>query len=418
MEQHSDRIPIVIGVTGHREIPEKFIMDLQERYPHTEVAILASEEDGVKTAQYVTAHSHFLFDLWDGAALPALALFEDIERFNADAEKHRDRIDKQRETAVSDCLNGQVLPEDVRAGVGSLADVYAAADTLSLCYQRKRSAAIRNLSLIGLFLVLAFLLYDELVSVLALGVYGALLIPAYFIFLRSRRGRWHERYMQYRLLAEMLRTELFMRLAGDDYLPKIAPWRQERATLFAQGAILPFTITPSEAGGDIALAEQIWVDGQLDYHRASRRKKGRQHRFNERSQRSLLIAAILLYLAGLIGELAAHGIMEQPLIDLAPLTLFADGVLTWSSLYKILLGIIFAATAFLSNYYGKLALPEWIDSDEKMERLFALTKQELTENAGDATRQHAVLTALADAHVEETVSWYCYNSKKPPELML
>jgi hypothetical protein len=87
-------------------------------------------------------------------------------------------------------------------------------------------------------------------------------------------------------------------------------------------------------------------------------------------------------------------------------------------LFKLALGLLFAGAAFLSNYYGKLSLPEQIANDEKMERLFSLAKNELAAHAGDAAYRHAVLRQLATAHIEETVSWYHFNSKNAPELLI
>jgi len=371
--------------------------------------------------------------------LPALPFFEDVEAFNRDVAKcaglrrenpslrkfARPRPGRWQETAsatpIAAGANGE-RSGDCDGSLGSppepLPAVCAAADALALCYQGKRNAAIRNLSLIALGLVFFFLLYDEVSVYLSLVLYGLLLIPAFLIHRSSKKGMWHERYMRYRALAETLRVQMYLRAAGGAGRVRIAEWRRERVLDFVQGAVLPFLVPPCAGAGGLDAVQKSWIDGQLSYHRYSRQKKGRRRLVNESASLRLMAAALVFYLVALFCEGFLHNNMGNVLLDFSFVPISPGAALTMSALFKLILGLLFAAAAVLSNYYGKQSLSEQIANDEKMERLFALAKDALASHAGDTAFAHALLRSLADAHIEETVSWYHFHSKNAPELLI
>jgi hypothetical protein len=351
------------------------------------------------------------------AGWKGLPVFEDIEDFNRDLFTHATYI-KQNETAcISGCLGDFPFSEDHTSQ--SLAGAFAASDSLALLYQRKRNKAIGSLSFVALGLVLSFLLYDEAESVTALVVYGGLLVAAWLIYRRVDKGKWHERYLLYRTLAETLRVQLYMYVAGMEFQPEIPAWRRERRLTFIQGATLPFTITPLQSHKNLQWVEACWIEGQLAYHQGSLSKKGRRNQLNTNMARWIMIVAVVFYFIVLIGETAfPNRIMNSVIIDFSQTLLPAKALLTVSGLFKIIFGTLFAGIAFLSNYYGKQALPEQMDNDHKMQHLFSLAKKEMTDGNGKPEYKQLVLRSLASAHVEETLNWYSHNSSNAPELLI
>ncbi|MDR0844369.1 MAG: hypothetical protein LBN71_04050 [Tannerella sp.] len=346
-----------------------------------------------------------------------LPVFEDIEKFNLDVSANATYIKQNEAACISGCLGDSALPEDNTSQ--SLAGAFAASDALALLYQRKRNTVIGSLSFVALGLVLSFLLYDEAESVTALVVYGGLLVAAWLIYRRVEKGKWHERYLLYRALAETLRVQLYMRVAGMEFQPEIPAWRRERTLTFIQGATLPFAVTLPQFSGNRQSVEAYWIEGQLAYHQSSISKKGGRHRLNIAMTQWLMLVAVAFYLVVLACETAfPNVVMDAVIIDLSKTPLPAKALLTVSGLFKIILGTLFAGIAFLSNYYGKQALPEQMDNDDKMQRLFSLAKQEITGSNGKPASKQLVLRSLASAHVEETLSWYIYNSNNAPELLI
>jgi hypothetical protein len=351
------------------------------------------------------------------AGFGGLPVFEDIEKFNHDVSVNARYIEQNEATCISGCLSDASLPEE--SVFQPLAGAFSASDALALLYQRKRNTAISSISFVALGLVLSFLLYDEAASVTALAVYGGLLAAAWLIYRRVEKGKWHERYLLYRALAETLRVQLYMRVAGMAFQPEIPAWRRERALTFIQGATLPYTVTPLQSNGNVQLVEKCWIEGQLAYHQRSMSKKGSRHRLNIAMTRWLMMVAVVFYIIVLVCETAfPETVMGAIVIDLSKTPLPAEALLTVSGLFKIIFGTLFAGIAFLSNYYGKQALPEQMDNDDKMQGLFSLAKQEITGGDGNPESKYAVLRSLASAHVEETLSWYIYNSNNAPELLI
>ncbi|MDR3305274.1 MAG: hypothetical protein LBS85_04470, partial [Clostridiales Family XIII bacterium] len=296
---------------------------------------------------------------------PAVGFFEDAEQFNTDVIANKALIRGGAKASLAACLNGETLPGPPER-FGDLPGVFAAADVLANICRRKRNGAVRNLSLIALFLVFFFLVYAEASVYLSLALYALLLIPAFLIHRGSKKGKWHERYMLYRTLAETLRVQLYLRIAGDENRVRIAEWRRERALDFVQGAVLPFLIPPFHAEGGPEIAERCWVEGQLRYHLRSKQGKGRSHLTHESAARFLMFAAIVFCAAALFYEGLFPREMEEVLANLSFIPISPAAMLTLSDLFKLALGLLFAGAAFLSNYYGKLSLPEQIANDEKM----------------------------------------------------
>jgi hypothetical protein len=353
--------------------------------------------------------------------LPELPLFRDIENFNAAAAA--------ASASKKDTPAQGALPQGPGAGyrLPDPALVCAAADALAQSFQTKRARAIFLLSLIGLFFVSFFLLYDEAAMLVMLFAYGAILIPAYLLLARSKKGKWHERYTLYRTLAEAMRVRSFMNIAGIEECARIPAWQRDRGLDFVQGALTAFSAVPGGAAGvsepraeAYRQATRLWVDGQLAYHQNAKRLRETKLLHDRGWTRILIALAAVVYAATIVCELFFHEALSQTLIGISAGPLSPDAGITGGSLFKIALGLLFAGIAFLSNYYGKQALGEQIASSEKMERLFSRAKRELdgaAPGAGYEETAESVFRELAEAHLGETASWYLFAESAAPELI-
>lgn len=342
---------------------------------------------------------------------PALDVFRDIDDFNWEIKMNLHWVVRERESCVAGCIDPGIAAS-LDGSQQALLGAFAAADTLAVHNQQKRLRVVQALSAIALLLVLSFLFYDEAASFAALVVYGLLLLPAAAVYFLSARRKYHEKYLRFRTLAETLRVQFYLRLAGiaGPWLC-IPAWRRERPVTFVENAAAGFIpLPPQNPRPDDA--RRFWVNGQLGYHRRSLQKKGTKNRLNERASLWLLLAAVLFYFVVLLLEIFAPGLMARSLVALPG---FAFGL---SGLTKIILGALFAAAAFLSNYYGKLDLPRQMGSDEKMATLFEMAEAALARHEGDPGARREILLELARAHADESISWFVYQSGNAPEFII
>lgn len=344
-----------------------------------------------------------------------MRLFDMISAFNSDSLENADLIEKDREKSVESCIKDFDVSK-VKNGE-KLLNSFVCADLLSLHCQRKRNASIRNISLVSLGLVITFLLYDEIESLIALLIYGVLMVSSVMIFLNVRDRKLHERYLLYRALAEALRIQLYMCIAGIDHKTIIPTWRIDRKLLFVVSSLKNFA-EPVKDDSGIDVIKDSWIKDQLSYHNKSVSSKRTRQNFNDRLIKILILVAMLFYCIVVILELFIASTMKTEVIDFADTIFPAMGILTLSGVLKIILGILFAGVAFLANYYVKHALPEKIDNDEKLEKLFALANEELEIHKSDYEYTRSILASLADAYVEEVVNLYVYNAKNAPELLV
>ena len=139
-----------------------------------------------------------------------------IDRFNRDAERLGQRLSKQTTTA-----KGYLIPENeasrIPAHVRFTLNRYALADTLSQHFQRRIRRAYRLLLITVFLAAVCFEIFAHLApgSIWALGGYLALAgLAALGVRVVRRKLDYHNRYIDYRALAEALRVQTFWKLAG------------------------------------------------------------------------------------------------------------------------------------------------------------------------------------------------------------
>ena len=331
-------------------------------------------------------HLHALLSYAEGAATLAGAsptTYERTDAFNADCR-----------TILGEAADGSSLP--------GLEDAMQAADRLSLHHQERYLHAMLLLSLCCVALVLAFLFYDEAELRIMLAAYGIVMIAYALLYRWVMRGGSHERYIQYRVLAETLRVQRHLAAAGiaanvaDDF-----PWTQRADVAWVRLAVE--ALLACGAPTPLATDDEVrhgWIDDQAAYHRRAAQRDGRKAQASDATSQAMLVATVLLYLLTCVLELAVPQVMSHQALGIAA-----------SAWLKIALGVASAVTLFVSGYYGSLSLERKVHDHERMALLF--------ERAADAYDRHPEARAelfrqLAREEVIENGTWMSYCNENRP----
>lgn len=281
--------------------------------------------------------------------------------------------------------------------------VYDAADRLSMNWQKRYLKIMGVLAAFSVLLVLFYLLYDEAeLNGCLIGYGGAVVLYALFYRLIAHRQQ-HERYLEYRSLAEALRVQTYLYALGnrecvcDDFT-----WTQKHDTTWVKGAVCALLIGQDEReplSEDTVKA--LWIDGQLAYHQKACRRDAGKHRRQERTTRAMVACTLATWLVVVLLEYVFRGIMSTLLLGLT--------LRTW---FKILWGCLSAVTVFVSGYYGKLSLERKSLDHEKMSSLFATAARQY-EN--DPAHRKELFRQLGREELIENGNWSSYCRENTPD---
>lgn len=284
--------------------------------------------------------------------------------------------------------------------------LYQRADGLSLRSAKKFRQALAWSAVAGTGIAMAFLLYDEMELIWMMLVCGMMLVFAWGCKRWAVRCACHRRYIDYRILAEALRVQAFLRYAGSTLeVQDLLSWTVQHETPWILCAISALNACPGPARGKGILS--CWVEEQRKYHESAARKTRNNLDRNDRLLRIATIASIGLYIGGLAWELLCGGVLARPLIPVGQTEI-------WRVVLKVALGSISAGTLFLSNYYGRMSLPRRESDHVKMVELLQKTADQMIRH-GENER---LLAALAREELTENGNWSSYQRDNTPDLVV
>ena len=300
-----------------------------------------------------------------------------------------------------------LLPDEGRSDplLGRMEGIYRRADQLSLQYARIYRRILICLAVVSTLITASFLLYDEANMHWLILVCGFALLLAWFLQRYARRSNCHRRYLEYRVLAESLRAQAFLRYAGvGREAVTLLPWSQQAETPWIAMAMTVLGVGegPREAH-DI---RTCWAEDQLRYHEKAQKKGQVKLRGSGRVVGAALLVSIVLYLAALVFELLFGGVLPH-----FPAILDAE---SYRTLLKLVLGSISAATLFISNYYGKLSLSRGVEDHEKM----AIFYRRITERLDACGQDESLLLLLGREELIENGNWCSYQRDNTPDFSL
>lgn len=310
---------------------------------------------------------------------------------------YKREFDKERK----ECNELTHLEEDISdPTLIEIDELYGAADVLSMKYADRHHEKIRNISVIAPLIVFFFLLYEAAAQHWLIFVVTALIILLYFVYRQPNKENAHEKYLEYRILAEALRIQYFISKSGvKKKVIDIMPWFTEIRIPLVKNVLSELSSTETDKKEPIL---DCWIRDQMKYHDNAHKRALKQLEKNELYERISLIATIIFYIIALIFEIF--------MILYAP---FEVETAHWVRAgLKIGVGTATAITIFLSNYYGKMSLSSKVDEHLRMYWLYQKVEHKIRQTKEENEEE---IIYLAEQCLIENASWYSHQKKNTPD---
>lgn len=502
------RIPIVIGVTGHRMIhPDglqkirdsvrNILLRIRDSVPSTEVCLLTNMAEGAdqicagiakdmgltllsalpfpqeeyekdfegetlvefrrilrlsssvftvsgkpsshperdalyrKAGEYIVSHCHLLLSLSNGAeekkggcgaaeitgdalraGIPVLSVYTPKPE-NAPEDAGKERFLQGEEWMRSilsrtDRFNRQAAAlkyeekETEASAAPRLEAVFYSSDELSKKYAGKFRTVLTLLAVLGSLFTFCFLLYDELCAYYLIVFCGLFLLTSFLCLRYSEKSGWHKDYLEYRVLSEALRVQKYLLLSGSTAeVPELVSWMQTYETPWIPGAVSAL-LFGCQNGNAVVDVREEWIRGQRDYHLHAADRNARAFRNSRIITTTAAVLSAVSYLALLGMELfLTRGIS-------------ANAAETVRTIVKLCVGTFSAATLFLANYYGKLAVERKAEDSRRM----AFFYESILQSWDYMHDNPDFLAQIAREELIENGKWFSYNQDNKPDLIL
>jgi hypothetical protein len=279
-------------------------------------------------------------------------------------------------------------------------ELYGAADVLSIKNAVKHQRILLALSIIGTLITMGFLLYDEAELH---GLILACTVMILFLFYIRRKAHTldcHRKYIEYRVLAETLRVQFFLSVAGvQKQVVDILPWFIRQGLPWIEDVLKSLPKMSSHERNPII---NFWILDQRAYHNGALAKAENKKNRDNRTTRVVIAITIIAYLITLFFELF---IFTQN-----PGNVDVNAV---RAILKIIVGTMSAVTLFTSSYYGKLSLTYTINDHKRMIALYDNAEREIARKG----ETEEILVELAREFLIENSTWYSYQTKNKPDLV-
>ena len=280
-------------------------------------------------------------------------------------------------------------------------EMFGAADVLSIENSERQRRILLALSAAGTLLTMSFLLYDEANLHGLILACGVMIVFLTLILKVADRLDCHRKYIEYRVLAEALRLQFFLSTAGiGTRVADMLPWSIKQGIPWIGEVLSSLADTSLK---DKSSVLDCWIRDQKAYHERALSKAKKKNLKDMRISRVIVCITVAAYVIALLFELAVY---KNP-----PEKLNTEFVRT---ILKILLGTMSAVTLFTGSYYGKMSLPNVIDDHRRMIALYASAEQGIQEHG----ESEVLLLALAREFLNENSTWYAYQSKNTPDLVI
>jgi len=329
-----------------------------------------------------------------------------LQRFARDWKDKEDNLSFRSSSLLADAI-GMELP----TGAHLTDQLFQAADSLAIHYQRRVNSSLRALHLLAIMMGLVFLVYTEFdapgyMVLIFLGLFFAGVV----MHLIGSNREWHRKYLDYRALAEGLRVQLYWNLAGvvdsssvgfayDNFLQTQdvdLGWIRHVMRQASINRVRGKSADPAWVKWVIEewIGEPVKGQGQLAYY--SRKQMYNTSRFRRTQILGNLCLwvgitiAVLLYLQGSGGS----GVTRQWLL--------------------VLMGALPLVAGIWDAYSHKKAEKELIKQYGFMSRVFEKARK-LVDGSDDIVFQRQVLKALGQAALDEGAEWLLMHRERPLE---
>ncbi len=280
-------------------------------------------------------------------------------------------------------------------------ELYGAADILSIKNAQKHQRILLALSVIGTLITMAFLLYDEAELH---GLILACIVMILFLFYIHKMAHnldCHRKYIEYRVLAEALRVQFFLSVAGvQKQVADILPWFIRQGLPWIEEILKSLPKTDKHERNPII---NFWILDQRAYHNGALEKAENKKNREKKTTYIVIIITIIAYIVTLLFELFIY--------TQIPGNVDANAI---RAILKIIVGTMSAITLFTGSYYGKLSLTYTINDHKRMIALYNHAESEIAKKG----ETEEILVELARESLIENSTWYSYQTKNKADLVL
>ena len=279
-------------------------------------------------------------------------------------------------------------------------NLYSVADSLSIKNAKKHHDILLTLSILGPFISVIFFLYFEGEMHYMILLCVILLFLLYIIHRKGTKMECHRKYLEYRVLAESLRLQFFLSLAGIKVkVADIMPWFLKKGIPWIEEMLEELPLNDVKEKSPIIY---YWIVDQKTYHEEALKRAESRKKKDEKIAKTVLYVTIFGYILALLFE--AYMYICSPNIDAH---LIRIGL-------KIVIGSMSVGALFLESYYGKMSLSETINDHKRMISLYKKIEDEIVVKG----EKEEIILYLAKEYLIENSTWYAYQSKNKAELVL
>lgn len=279
-------------------------------------------------------------------------------------------------------------------------ELYGAADVLSIKNAQKHQRILLALSVIGTLITMAFLLYDEAELHGLILACTVMILFLFYIRKKADNLDCHRKYIEYRVLAETLRVQFFLSVAGvQKQVKDILPWFIRQGLPWIEDILKALPEMREHKRNPII---NFWILDQRTYHNGALEKAQNKKNRDNRTTRIVIAITIIAYIVTLIFELFIYA-QNPGNVDVNAVR----------AILKIVVGTMSAVTLFTNSYYGKLSLTYTIKDHKRMIALYDNAEREISKKG----ETEEILIELAREFLIENSTWYSYQTKNKPDLV-
>ena len=278
--------------------------------------------------------------------------------------------------------------------------LFGVADHLSINHSQKHHNTLLYMSIITATIVLCFLIYDEVEQHLMIFAIMFLIIALYYLYKRSQKESFHEKYIDYRVVAETLRVKYYLMKSGTEQsVSELLPWFTDIRIPMIKEILseLPKTSATNE------LIKECWVIDQKNYHKNAYKDAKSKKQRNDRWEKIALYATVSVYGFTLIFEIC---MLFSPANT--------DTANQIRTILKIAVGLSSVVTILLANYYGKMSLSSKSQEHLRMFWLYERIENEM-ETKGESDE---IIIYLAKQFLIENAIWYSHQKKNEADFVV
>ncbi len=297
--------------------------------------------------------------------------------------------------------------------MNSLRSQYFKADLLATAYRDRYKRRMLAVAILSVCVAFSFLIYDDC-SIFGM-IYpclGCLIVAIVTTAVCGVKYKdYHKKYIQYRALAEVLRTQFYICACGTKaFVCDEFSWTQKSDIAWIEKALrMLFIIHDFKKPLDKDKVKNNWIIGQYCYHNSQLKKNKkkshkRQAKLCKRATSALFIVSIALYSIILLFEsLALCGIL-----DFWKGTFFNIETISWRNIGAVAVGLSAVITLFFSSYFDKLSNERKCEDHAKMKNLYIYALRNWDNIVSDKTRFNRFVVNIAREEIIENGVWYSY----------